>query len=192
MSGFAHWNEDETSWDGIVVGDRGIYAPGIVESIDISRQAKVDTRTGPGVNGATLTFQGRELAKVSIGMKMWTVRHWERFRLFVAAFELGQNATKLLPRDFLHPALAVRGLRALVVTGLNGPSMPDAQDMVRYTIEALQYAPPPKKNVTNTPAKSQAAVGGFGNALAQQQAGVPSYGNGVIGPPGPPTVVPKP
>jgi hypothetical protein len=144
---------------------KGTVAPGIVESIEVSRKTKLDKKVAPGANGATLTFQGYELAEVTISMKCWREPHLERLQLLLESIlpKPGKEAPK--PRDFVHPILVLHGLKSLFVESVDGPTMPDADGIVKYTLNCIEFAPPPKKVATSTPKQSQAAIAGFGNAL---------------------------
>lgn len=149
-----YWNDVPLVWDGIRIGSKGSFAPGIVEDVRVQRELKVDEKDGPGVDGATVTTQGRKLAKVAITLKLYNRRHLERLGYLLEALLPEGQAGK--PFDMVHPILTMHRLKSLLPTGFTGPTR-TGPGVYSFTIECLEFrAPKPgaAKVVTSTPKTS--------------------------------------
>lgn len=159
MTAPTHWDDKPIPWDALYI--TGHLAPGIVEDIDIGRAYKVDEKGGAGVNGATLTVQGLQLATVTIRLKLWTRRHVLMADQLVYSIFLRPKLNKTVkPFDFGHPLLETHGLRSLLVVDVQGPTKPNADGFQFLTLKLREFAQPPPKptqSATTTP-KATAAV----------------------------------
>jgi hypothetical protein len=148
-----HWLDKPIPWDALYIS--GVIAPGMVDDIDISRAYKVDEKGGAGVNGATLTVQGLQLANVSIKLKLWTRNHLNTIDLLIYSIFRKPKQTKTVkPFDFTHPLLTMHGLRSLLVVDVLGPTNPNQDGFQFVTIKCKEFAPPPPKpaaSATTTP-----------------------------------------
>jgi hypothetical protein len=149
----SHWHDKPISWDALYIS--GVVAPGMVDDIDVSRGYKIDEKGGAGVNGATLTVQGLQLANVSIKLKLWTRNHLLKIDQLIYSIFLKPKQTKLVrPFDFTHPTLTMHGLRSLLVLDVLGPGKPDHDGFQFVTLKCKEFAPPPAKpaaSATTTP-----------------------------------------
>jgi hypothetical protein len=64
----AFGDDDPTAWDRLYIG--GLVAPGFVRDINVVRGRKVQKNAGPGIDGANLVAQGRNLAAVPITLEI--------------------------------------------------------------------------------------------------------------------------
>jgi hypothetical protein len=62
------WEDDPTAWDRLYIA--GVLAPGFVRDINVVRGRKVQKNAGPGIDGANLVAQGRNLAEVPITLEI--------------------------------------------------------------------------------------------------------------------------
>lgn len=139
-----HWDDRPIPWDALYIS--GVIAPGMVDEIDVSRGYKVDKKGGAGVNGATLTVQGLQLASVTIKLKLWTRTHLIKIDQLIYSIFLRPKQTKQVkPFDFTHPTLTMHGLRSLFVEDVAGPSKPGDDGFSFVTLRCTEFAQPPPK-----------------------------------------------
>ena len=131
---------------------------------------KLDSRSAPGSDGGTLVDKGRDLATVALSVRLWTEEH---FRLWDALVQ------QILPRpgrtrDAIgveHPALRQLGITSIVVEKIGSVEY-EGRGLFKASIKAMEYRPPPPRNVTRRPA-SAGANAGFATTTAFD---VPSSG----------------
>lgn len=130
----------------------------------------VDIKEGPGINGASLTFQGRKLARWTIELRAGHEGGFDGATAeegYAVLEELARLAHKAMgaviktktvggvttretactPVAVRHPRLASRGVTAAVFLDMEGPERQDSLGYV-VTIDCIQYAPPLKLNVS--------------------------------------------
>lgn len=160
MSGApTHWDDKPIPWDALYIS--GHVAPGMVDDINVDRGYKVDEKTGNGIDGATATIQGREVARVNIKLKMWTRRHLNLVDALVYSIYTKPRLTKQVkPFDFSHPLLEMHGLRALIVENTSGPTKPDHDGFSYLSLACKEFTPQPAKPVsaTTTPKATTSAA----------------------------------
>jgi hypothetical protein len=164
-----HWDDDPESYDSIrfaASNGQAVTLGGIVKEIKVSRKTKLDKKVSAGVSGATITFQGYELAEVEITMKIWTRKQWERAQTAIKDLLPDAKKKKPTPRDFFHPMLSLHGLKSLYVEEIEGPGPPGVEGIIEYTVKCVEFAPPPKTTQTNT-ATASLALQGVRNEVAQ-------------------------
>ncbi len=155
----AHWDDKPVPWDALYISN--VLAPGMVDDVDVSRSYKVDEKGGAGVNGATLTVQGLQLANVTIKLRLWTRNHLNKIdQLIYSVFIKPKQTKQVRPFDFTHPVLTTHGLRSLLVQDVTGPSKPDGEGFSYVTLKCKEFAPPPAKpaaSATTTPKATTSA-----------------------------------
>lgn len=146
-----HWEVPgaEESWDRVVIGGR--TWPGIAK-VTISGSTKLDVKTAPGANGATITFQGNEPKKISIEVSVWTAEQWTEIQECIAQIEPSASKGGGDSFDIGHPVAYLRGVKAIMIDSVDGPSF-DTVGVAKFSIKAVEYFPPPKKKATKTPDK---------------------------------------
>jgi hypothetical protein len=191
MGSVVFWNDEPGAWDILfIASDRGpsLRAPGIVKECKVSRGIKLDEKSAPGANGATLTYQGKKLAKVEIKLLLWTENDVVSLERMIADLFPNDAKGAPKPRDFVNARLALHGLKSLYVEELEGPEGPDEKGMVTVTLKCTQFAPTPKaaKAATTTPKSSLQSIDTI------FAANLPVPANAFVGPPAPGTVVGPP
>lgn len=88
--------------------------PGLVK-VSCSTQRKVDSANSPGLDSATLRFQGLDPAEISIEIVVWTEAHFSDLDLLLAT--VAPKKTKKPPQHFLiaHPVTDAAGVTAVIV-----------------------------------------------------------------------------
>lgn len=126
---------------------------------------KVDEKEAPGVNGSTVTIQGRKLAKFDVTIDFGFFRYDDggtetpeaQFASVVAMLrKLRPSKETALPITVDHPVFDLYGIKQVLVTEWDGPSYEG--DLWRVKLSCLEYRKPssPKKPATTTPAASDA------------------------------------
>ena len=142
-SAVPHWHDKPRVWDALYITNT--VAPGIVDSIDVDRGYKMDEKDGQGVNGATLTFQGKKLGGVRIKMKLWTPT--------LASIDW---RVVLLPFLVLQTALLSLGV-GLLMSSLTAKYR-DLNHVSTLLIQLWMYATPVIMPLSSFPPKWQWAV----------------------------------
>lgn len=150
-----HWHERPIVWDRL---DLATGTPGMVVDVKVDRGYKVDEKGGSGVDGGSLTLNGKKLAIVTIKLKLWTSTHLEKCNEFLAA--MFKKKKQHEPMDVNHPILSLHNLRSILFFDVSGPTFPDQDGVMYLTITGKEFAPPPPKpkaSATRTPTQSEIA-----------------------------------
>ena len=135
------WDDDPTAWDRLYIG--GLLAPGFVRDIDVVRGRKVQKNAGPGIDGANLVAQGRNLAEVPITLEIVGRESLKRAEAFIR--DRLPKAKDEGAVTFAHPLLTMHGLAALSIEEFDGPKR-QSEGVYHMTIKACEYRPPSKTN----------------------------------------------
>lgn len=150
-----HWDDDPKSWDTLLLG--GAELPGVVD-IDGSKGRKVDVKTRKGSDGATLTDNGYDPAKVTIKLRIWTPEQWRLWQIIFPLIDPKRLGSVRVPFDVQHPSLAAIGIRSVYVTTVAVPKLQGG--VLNVTLNAVEWFPEPKKAKAGTPKAT-------GNALRE-------------------------
>jgi hypothetical protein len=167
-----------TPWDYVILG--GYQLPGVLEEppkAEASR--KVDKKNGPGLDGATLTWQGYDPPEVTMKILLWKPEHWEQWQDLLGFILPRPGKPPAQPFRIDHPALSALGITEVAITKVSAPERASARGVMRITIQAQQWVKP-KKVGTTTP---KAAAGGVPATVHDQKGG---YTPAAVGPPAPP------
>lgn len=132
----------------------GVVSPGLAIVKGFDRAYDWDIKKGKGALGATVTFTGRAPAEGSITFQLWTESQFTEWATFVALISV--DATKKAPTalDIYHPALAEVGVKSVVIKKI-GARVHEGKGLYSYTIDMIEYFPPPKKAAVGTPSGSK-------------------------------------
>jgi len=180
------WDNGEVSptevfgnaWDYLVLG--GYQIPGVLEEppkVEPSRKA--DKKNGPGLDGATLTWQGYEPPDVTFKILIWKQEQWEAWQELYPLILPRPGKPPAAPFTAEHPALAVVGIFEIAITKISAPERASQRGVMRITVQGVQWVKP-KKVGTSTP---KAATSGVPPTVHDQKGG---YTPAVVGPPAPP------
>ena len=150
---------DPTGWDTVTIGNQPF--PGIAQ-VRVSRSRKLDVKKPPGIDGATITCQGYEPAKVEIRLVIWTPKQSELLQQILPLIE---NAPGKEPPNgwaITHPAAQMRNVNAIIFQDISGPEPSSIQGAMEMKFTCLEWYPKPKNAVTKTPKQ----VAPRANALA--------------------------
>jgi hypothetical protein len=142
----------ENLWDTVRLG--GVLLPGIC-SVKGLPMLSFDKKKAGGVDGATITVNGYLPGPIDIECRMWTPSQWQLFVNYVAPKiwrrpNTGKTDPAKLAKDIDHPALAVWGIRSVVVLGVSviEPAGDPGVRVVR--LKCVEHVAP-KKSATVTP-----------------------------------------
>ncbi len=103
---------------------------------------KLDKKPAVGRNGASLTFQGRDLAEFSVELSAWNETGWQIVEAITAiAFQAKGDAIGVY-----HPLLAAREVTSMAVESIDGPHFDGG--MMTVTLACVQWAKPAKVSVS--------------------------------------------
>ncbi len=145
----AHWDSESEAWDTVVLG--GLRLPGVAK-VTIDRGRKLDKKSAPGRNGATITDGGGEGASVSIEIQMATAEEWDAW---CAAMKM-LDPTKTAPKAWaiVHPEAEAMQVVSVMIEKINGSPPDNGIKTVKLT--CAEWFPKPKgkgKSKTTTPQK---------------------------------------
>lgn len=144
--------------DVIVVAS--VTSPGIAEISDSAgRVFKWDKKEAKGSSGATLTYQGEDLATFDVTFSFWDWAtqkdDWEAFRKVLEASADAKRPTGI---DIYHSELDAIGIRSVVVTKL-GKVKRRSDGLRTVVVSFSQYRAPSKAGGTPNGSKANAAAG---------------------------------
>lgn len=127
--------------------------------------AKWDIKDPTGANGASATFQGTKLARFTLEFRAGfrgrggrdETDSWALLWSLAADVWKAVKSGQWLEVD--HPSLRLYEVSRMLVEDIDGPLYED--QVLRYSIDCVQWAPPPKKAaaVTATPTHGGVAKG---------------------------------
>ncbi len=103
---------------------------------------KLDKKPAVGRNGASLTYQGENLAEWTIELTATNENGW----IILEAITAIAAKAKGDWLDVYHPLLAAREITKMVVESIDGPEFDGG--MMTTTFACVQYAKPEKKTVS--------------------------------------------
>jgi hypothetical protein len=112
MTAIPFWSSDPKTWDTIVLA--GAKIPAIVKCKG-KKSRKLDVKSPPGSDGATVTDKGYEPAKIDVTLRMHTEEQWiqwQRVSPLVDPKKKGKDRTALTVE---HPALAEAGIAKVFI-----------------------------------------------------------------------------
>jgi hypothetical protein len=89
------WDDDSTAWDRLYIG--GLLAPGFVRDINVVRGRNVQMNAGPGIDGANLVAQGRNVAEVPITLEIVGRESLKRAEAFMPTRSIGSKPFAAAP-----------------------------------------------------------------------------------------------
>ena len=192
-SGLQQFDPSEGSdWDVAFVD--GEQVPGIVKCVPKTAR-KIDTANSPGLDAATLRFQGMDPGTFSLQIMVWTAEQQASLETLLnkvapapgrATYANGKYTStniktgqkKPASFQFYHPAAAAAGITTIVVESVtwyeDGP-VPQSRTCTLDCKQAL----PPKKTIAGTPQINTANLGGIPPASSGAP---PSTSSGAKGP----------
>lgn len=180
-----------SDWDVAFID--GEQVPGLVKCVPKTAR-KIDVANSPGLDAATLRFQGMDPGTFSLSVMVWTAEQQSALESLLAKVAPAPGRTtyangKYTSTDksgqkrpasfqFYHPAAAAAGITTIVVESVSwyedGP-VPQSRSCTLDCKQAL----PPKKAIQGTPQINTANLGGIPPAGAPA---APSSGSAAKGP----------
>lgn len=174
-SGEARFNPAEGSdWDVAFIDNEQV--PGLVTCVPKTAR-KIDTANSPGLDAATLRFQGMDPGTFTLEIMVWTPEQQAALEALLAkvapapgrvTYANGQYTStstatgqkKPASFKFYHPAASAAGITTIVVESVTWYSAGPVPQSRSCSLECKQ-ALPPKKTVPGTPQINTANLGGI-------------------------------
>lgn len=140
----------------------GIQAPGIARIEGASRQYKWDVKTGKGLSGGTTTFQGADVPKFKVVLKIWTQQHFDDWGILREVLIDSVSQKSITALIVTHRYLQELNIFSCVVESIGMPKAVKESDSL-YTVEfdLIEYHPVKKSGGTPTASKTQWVGGAF-------------------------------
>lgn len=122
--------------------------PGLCDLV-IDKGRQIDKKKSGGTDGARVTYHGMTLGMVTLKIRIWTPDQLQALsNLWTILFP---PAYKGVPPAFdaQHPALSYNGIKSLQFYKGSGPLI-DGRGIGTFTMEAVEFLKPGKKNATKT------------------------------------------
>lgn len=180
----SYWDDtDEEPEGAIPVANRlvlgGHLLPGMVELPEGEPGRKLDLKNGPGLDGATATWQGYEPPELKVTLRMWRARHRTEWSRIYREIQPRPGKPPAAPFSIIHPTLADYGIALVMVEKISLPKQGKSPGEVEVMLSLREWVKPSKVG-TSTP--KQAAVGAPATVHELKGGHVPA----VVGPPAPP------
>jgi len=133
---------ESSLWDTATLG--GMKIPGIVKVDGAEAGQKWDVKTAPGSDGATITDQGYEPAKLTITATIWMPRHWTEMQAFIEIIrpKPAKGKKKASPMPFAHPPTNLLGINNVLVLSVAAPKPGGTRGTVEVAIKCIQWLKP--------------------------------------------------
>lgn len=147
------WIDAPFTWD--VLQLAGQELPGLAK-VKASRKYKLDRKDQAGADGGDLTGLGHMPAEVEITLRLWTTSQFNELQSLLPKLMTRPGKGIPSPVDASHPALALLGIKSLYITELSAPMETSTKHVFELTLQATEFLPVKKQNVTLTPTMSAA------------------------------------
>lgn len=158
----------------------GRPVPGLVELPEGEIGRSLDKKNGPGLDGATQTWQGYDPPEIKLTVRMWRASHRQAWRHLLAEIMPRPGKPPATPFAVYHEALLDYGITQVAITKVGLPRPGKSQGEVEVTLTVSQWTGAPKKVGTSTP---KTAAVGAPTTVHELKGGHPPA---LIGPPAPP------
>lgn len=140
----APWNEDSVLWDHVQL--KGVEWPGFAV-VEVDRANKWDTKKAKGKNGGERTFNGADLAKVKIRVKLWDSSLYARLTECIADVEPNPGKEKADAISIEHPITTIRKVSLITIDHVNTRL---SEGLFEVDIDATEHREPEAKNAFGT------------------------------------------
>lgn len=118
----------------------GVQLPGLVRVSGVTGR-KIDVRSPPGADGATIADKGYEPAKPRLTVTLYEPAHLDRWEQLLPTLNPRQDARRRVPVSIFHPALNQLQIRQVYVVSISALEPGSVPQTWQSTIETLEYAP---------------------------------------------------
>ena len=164
---------DLSAWDTAYLA--GTQLPGLVK-VETSVTRKIDVKTAPGVDGATITFHGLDAARIALTITLWTPDHWAAWQALLPTVQPRAGKPPAKPVSFAHPATSSLGITAVYVEEVGAPKPGSVVGTKEIELKLVQWMK--RRSVVSTPLDLGDTV-----ATTQGQGGYGYSGGGAATPP---------
>lgn len=135
-------------WDSLIL--HGAAMPGLA-TVDVEQDLKVDSKRAPGRSGASPTFHGRDPAKFTIQIIVWTKSQLDDLQqrlLDIWPPDIEKKAPQSW--DMEHPNLALLGIKGGIIRRITGLKPGPVSGARTMTLTCEEYRKGSAKKVTKT------------------------------------------
>ena len=148
-----YWEGDEYEWDTCQLGD--IILPGHA-SVSVSVSRKLDVKSAPGSDGATITDKGYDPARITIKLVMWLAGHKDQLKKALVYLHPRKKGKTRTAFEIHHAATNILGIKKVYVEKISGLAPGSIVGTKEITLQCVEWTAQSdqKKNVTTTPQKA--------------------------------------
>ena len=159
-----HWDVDGgwVAWEKVSLG--GFELPGLVD-VGGSKSRKVDIKEVKGSDGATITDNGYEPAKVTIDLRIRTPEELATWELVFRVIDPRRKGATSEPWSIAHPAVNMIGITSIFVQTIDVPKL--SNGVLSIKLQCVEWFPGPKKQ--------RAGAGKSTGSIASQFAAAPKF-----------------
>jgi hypothetical protein len=149
------WGDDGPEpWNVIVLGN--FRLPGVAKVSGLKLSDKLDVKSKPGADGATITRQGYKPSTFEIQLTMTTAAERATWKQVVNEIRPRPGKTPPTPYTVVHPLLNDHQITKLYVEEI-APSFEDKQTFV-VKLSCIEFVPKPKHSGVTTPKNAAAGA----------------------------------
>lgn len=144
------YQSDRNAWDVVYLG--GMMLPGLAEVMDGACERKLDIKNAKGMDGATITPNGYEPAKIVVKLTL-VPAEWVHFQQVLPLIQPKLGKATSPPMLLEHPATSGYGIDKVLVQKVGLPRKANVTGTKEVTIHLVQWLPQPKKAAKLGPSK---------------------------------------
>jgi hypothetical protein len=143
LSAIPYWAEptDPLAWDTLVLG--GVTWPGVCDITGGGLVRKIDVKHAKGQDGATITDEGLEPAKLDITLTVYNQTDWQLLQELLPTVWPRKKGGERTPLEIVHPKAALLGIRYIYLTEVPIPEFDKAKQLLTVTLKCMEYVPQP-------------------------------------------------
>jgi hypothetical protein len=132
------WDDNPDAWNTLYLGGRAV--PGLC-TVTGRAGRKIEPRSAPGADGASIRDQGYEPAPIEVEIRVWTSAQLEELEELLERVHPRQRGRERTPFDVVHPVLSMLGIRSAYVTAVTLPELRGGVTSVRVSLLEWTQAP---------------------------------------------------
>jgi len=145
-------------YDAIIAA--GLPSPGVVRVQDVAREYTWDVKQAPGAAGENMTFKGIKNVVFSLEFQLLGDDQLQAWEAWVSLWDFDPTKTAPTPLTVSHPLLEERGVTVVAAKKIYAPRQARPGDNLWIAkIEATEWRPPPKANVSGSPKNAKNGAG---------------------------------
>lgn len=136
-----------------------VTSPGLSILSGFKRPYGWEVKKGKGVKGSTTTLNEYPPCEGSVEIQLWLDEHFDAWDLFLPHLKYDPTKKTVSAVDWYHPSTVDIDLKSVVCKNISA-RVHKGNGLYSYTLDFLEYNPPPKKSAVSTPKGSKTSSSG--------------------------------